>query len=138
MSPNQTGGCHCGKVRYSVGGQPELTFFCHCSDCQKTSGSPFSVELMLADTSIELDGDVVTYTVKGDSGGDVHRHHCARCGSGIYLKCDSDPGYVFLKAGTLDDANSVSPEMHIFTSSKQPWVKIDDGLPEFERMPPVE
>ncbi len=138
MSSVRTGGCHCGSVAYSVSADPELTFFCHCSDCQKTTGSPFSVELMLPEDGFDCEGDLTTYTVKGDSGGDVHRHHCAKCGSGIYLECASDPGFVFLKAGTLDDAASVSPEMHIFTSARQPWLKIDDGLPQFEKMPPAD
>ena len=72
----------------------------------------------------------------GDSGRDVHRHFCPQCGSGVWLECDSDPGYVFLKAGTLDDAGWVKPDMHIFTVSGQPWVEVQDSLPRYERMPP--
>ena len=76
-----------------------------------------------------------TYTVAADSGKDVHRHFCPTCGSGVYLECDSDPGYVFLKAGALDDATWVKPDMHIFAASKQPWVEVEDSLPRYEGMP---
>lgn len=136
MSSTYAGGCHCGSVRYSVSTEPELTFFCHCSDCQRTAGSPFSVELMVPSEGFECEGELASYTVTGDSGKEVHRRHCAKCASGIFLECDADPGYKFLKAGTLDDATWIKPEMHIFTATKQPWVKISDGLPEYEKAPP--
>lgn len=136
MSTNRTGRCLCGNASLSFTEQPELTFFCHCEDCQRTSGSPFSVELMVSDKGFETIGELATYTVTGESGKQVHRHSCATCGSALFLHCEADPGYVFIKAGALDDASWVRPEMHIFASCKQPWVKLDDGLPQYDRMPP--
>lgn len=136
MAAEYTGGCLCGNIRYSCSAAPEFTFYCHCTDCQRTAGSPFSVELMVPSDGFEVRGKSQTYTVAGDSGKDVHRHFCPQCGSGVWLECDSDPGYVFLKAGTLDDAGWVKPDMHIFTVSGQPWVEVQDSLPRYERMPP--
>ncbi len=135
MSREYEGGCHCGAVRYTCTREPELTFYCHCKDCQKTTGSPFSVELMIADEGLAIDGPLESYVVQGDSGKPVTRWNCARCGSGLYLECAADPGYVFLKAGSLDEAGWVRPEMHIYTSAKQPWTNIGDSLPRFERAP---
>ena len=135
MANEYKGGCLCGSVRFSCAAQPDYTFYCHCSDCQRTAGSPFSVELMVKSETFAVAGNLNTHTVTGDSGNDVHRHFCPQCGSGVYLECDSDPGYVFIKVGALDDAGWVKPEMHIFTVSKQPWVEIADSLPQFERMP---
>lgn len=129
------GGCHCGSVRYSCTEDAEFTFYCHCNDCQRTAGSPFSVELMILSSAFESEGDLATYTVTGDSGKQVHRYFCPRCGSGVFLKCDADPGYVFLKAGTLDDGSSLRPDMHIFTAAKQPWVELGDSLPRYEKAP---
>lgn len=137
MAAMHSGGCHCGGVRYSVSADPEMTFFCHCSDCQKTTGSPFSIELMLPSSGFTCEGELATYTVTGDSGQAVHRRYCPKCGSGLFLECDADPGYIFLKAGTLDDAAWVKPEAHIYTGKMQPWVKIADGLPAFEGAPPL-
>jgi len=135
MPMEYTGGCLCGRIRFRCTGKPEFTFYCHCTDCQRTGGSPFSVELMVPSASFEVEGDPATYTVAGDSGKDVHRRFCPACGSGVYLECESDPGYVFLKAGALDDAGWVKPDMHIFTVTKQPWVELGDSLPRYERMP---
>ena len=135
MPARYEGGCHCGSIRYTCSEAPEFTFFCHCNDCQKTTGSPFSVELMIPASAIDIQGDLGTYTVTSDSGKQVHRRFCSRCGSGVYLECDADPGYVFLKAGTLDDANWVKPDMHIFTAARQPWIHLGDTLPQYEKAP---
>lgn len=135
MNQIHTGGCHCGVVRYTVTAAPELTFYCHCRDCQKTTGSPFSVEMMIPDTGFEISGGLASYVVTGDSGKPVTRWHCADCASGIYLTCASDPGYVFLKAGTLDDPSVVSPEMHIYCASRQPWLHFNDDLPAYDKAP---
>lgn len=135
MPTKHEGACHCGSVQYSFTAAPELTFYCHCNDCQRTMGSPFSVELMVSSDSFEVQGDMGTYTVVGDSGKPVHRHYCSRCASGIYLEGDADPGYVFVKAGTLNDASWVKPEMHIYTAAKQPWIELNDSLPKFDKAP---
>ena len=73
MTQDHKGGCHCGSVKFSITEKPELTFFCHCNDCQRRTGSPFSVELMIADTGFEVSGELSDYVVTGDSGKDVHR-----------------------------------------------------------------
>ena len=137
MSETYKGGCLCGAVTYACAAKPDYTFFCHCSDCQRTAGSPFSVEAMIVSDAFTIEGELSTYTIAADSGKDVHRHFCPRCGSGVYLECDSDPGYVFVKVGTLDDASWLEPDMHIFTAAKQPWVELGDQLPKFEKMPDV-
>ena len=129
------GGCHCGAIRYHGTGDPELTFYCHCRDCQRTTGSPYSMELMIAEDGLAIEGTLSSYVVTGDSGKPVTRWFCSACGSGIYLESAADPGYLFLKVGSLDDASWVKPEMHIYTAAKQPWTKLSDGLPEYEGAP---
>jgi len=73
MTDIYEGGCHCGKLRYTCSKKPDVTFYCHCRDCQKMTGGPFSVELMLDKQSFEIEGSKTSYTVIGDSGGTVHR-----------------------------------------------------------------
>lgn len=136
MTEPQNGQCHCGEAKFAFSASPEFTFYCHCRDCQKTTGSPFSVELMVPDATFKASGELATYTVTGDSGKAVHRRSCAACGSGLFLECDADPGYIFVKAGALEDASWVQPEMHIFVAAKQPWDIIADDLPQFDGMPP--
>ena len=135
MPKHYEGGCHCGAIRYTCSKDPELTFYCHCYDCQRTTGSPFSIELMIDKQSFELAGSPESYVVPGDSGKPVTRWNCVTCGSGIYLESEADPRYIFLKVGSLDDASWVTPDMHIYTAAKQPWIQIEDGLPQHEKAP---
>ena len=126
------GGCSCGRVRYVGRAEPELTFFCHCEACQKESGGPLSVELYLARDALTIEGELDGYSSLGDSGNKVTRKSCATCHSPIVLEMEGDPEHVCIKAGSLDDGSWISPEVHIFTASKQPWVHISDSLPQFE------
>jgi hypothetical protein len=95
------------------------------------------MELMVPDEGFEIEGKLSSYAVTGGSGKPVMRYHCAHCASGLYIDCEADPGYVFIKVGTLDDASWVEPQMHIYTSARQPWLKLNDGLPEYEHAPEV-
>jgi hypothetical protein len=90
---------------------------------------------MVPSDSFRTEGEMSTYTITGDSGNPVHRRFCAHCGSGVYLEGDADPGYVFVKVGTLDDASWVEPSMHIYSSAKQPWVEVRDELPRYDKAP---
>ncbi|MFQ6024398.1 MAG: GFA family protein, partial [Acidiferrobacterales bacterium] len=112
--------------------EPELTFFCHCLACQKESGGPFSVELFILRTAVTIDGSLRGYDSMGDSGNKVTRKSCATCNSPIVLEMDGDPEHVCIKAGSLDDSAWLSPQAHIFTANKQPWVRISDDLPQYE------
>jgi hypothetical protein len=132
MTQAFTGGCHCAAVRYVGAGKPELSFYCHCIDCQRESGGPFSVEIYLPKSAVNVEGELSEYVVVADNGNRVIRKFCTVCGCPIVLVSDGYPEHICLKAGSLDDASWLSPEMHIFTSTKQPWVHISDDLPQYE------
>lgn len=129
-----TGGCRCGAVRVVGSSEPEITFFCHCTDCQRESGAPFSVELYLPRAAVSIEGELSEHSVIADSGQRVTRKFCPVCGCPIVVEFDRDEyrDYVCLKAGSLDDASWLKPQVHIFTSTKQPWVHISDDLPQYE------
>ena len=132
MTTHFEGGCACGAVRYSGRAEPELTFFCHCMACQKESGGPFSVELFIAREAVTIDGPLQSYDSLADSGKKVSRKGCAKCHSPIVFEMEGFPEHLCIKAGSLDDASWLAPQAHIFTATKQPWVRISDDLPQFE------
>lgn len=134
-SDSIVGGCHCGAVRYRCAGEPEGVFFCHCLDCQRTSGSAFSMEVMVQRDAFDVEGELTRYEITTETGDQVTRCHCPTCGSGIYLDAKSDPVHLFVKVGSLDDPGAVTPQMHIFTKYRQSWLEINDGLPQFSEFP---
>ena len=79
-----TGGCLCGNIRYTLKAEPALTVVCHCTHCQKASGSAFSTNLVLQRADIEFSGgDIAAYDDKADSGNTLKRSFCPKCGSSI-------------------------------------------------------
>ncbi|WFL76251.1 GFA family protein [Altererythrobacter arenosus] len=129
-----TGGCLCGKVRYKISGEPQMSVICHCKNCQRQAGSSFSAIIGVPREALEYEGEIKTYADKGDSGGSVDRQFCPDCGSPLFSLVGSLPQMVFVKAGTLDDTSNLQPAMHIFTKSKQAWVELGD-LPAFDTAP---
>jgi hypothetical protein len=129
------GGCLCGKVRYSAEANPIFISVCHCKNCQKQAGAPFSVNVGIPQSALLVTGQVKSFLDHGDSGKPVHRSFCPDCGSPITSVCKSMPGIALVKAGTLDDPSWLKPTVEIYCSSAQPWVGLDGGFQKFAKMP---
>lgn len=115
------GGCLCGSVRYESPEEPQMVAVCHCTHCQKSSGSAFSVNLGMAADSVKFTGTPAVYEDKGTSGQPLFRMFCGKCGSSLATDAKAFPGILFVKAGTLDDASWVNPGLEIWTQSAQKW-----------------
>ncbi len=127
------GGCLCGAVRYHADTKPLRVVVCHCTNCQKQSGTAFSLVVTIPSEALHLDGLTVDYADESETGSKVRRRFCGSCGSPLVSEAHSRPGVVFIKAGTLDDTSWLVPEAHIWCRSAQPWVYIDLALPRFEK-----
>lgn len=130
----QTGGCLCGKVRYSIAGDPTVCLTCHCKNCQKQAGSLLSIIIGVPGSALEIEGEVKTYNDTGDSGAIVRRQFCDTCGSPNFTRVDHAGEMIFIKAGTLDDTSSLKPQFHCYTKSKQDWIDLGE-IPGFETVP---
>lgn len=133
---NQTdtydGGCACGDVRFRMESRPLIVHCCHCSWCQRQNGSAFAVNALIeADRVHLLQGDVVDIEVPSPSGANQRISRCPHCQVAVwsyYLVMFGGIGELvrFIRVGTLDDPSRVKPDFHIYTSSKQPWVVLED------------
>ena len=133
--PQLTGGCLCGKIRYTISADPVFTGVCHCRNCQKQGGSSFSIVVGVPAAAFSVQGEMKRYQDKGDSGKAVGRCFCPDCGSPILSEVEAMPGIAIVKAGTLDDTSSLKPGMEIFCDSAQSWVQLGGGMKRFARMP---
>jgi hypothetical protein len=133
--PQITGGCLCGKVRYSANAEPAFVGVCHCTDCQKFTGSAFSVVVALPKDALSVQGNASTFSKPGDSGQQMQRRFCPECGSPVVEEAAMMPGMVMIGVGTLDDPSWVKPAMQIYCDSAQPWVELGGGLKSFPKMP---
>jgi hypothetical protein len=131
-----TGGCLCGKVRYSADVKPLFTGVCHCRDCQKESGGAFAVGVGVRQSALTVQGQVKTYADRGESGKAMYRRFCPDCGSTLMNEAEAMPGVIMIQAGTLDDASWVKPAAQIYCDSAQPWVQLAGDMARFPKMPP--
>ncbi|MCP5367026.1 MAG: GFA family protein [Hyphomicrobiales bacterium] len=122
------GGCLCGAIRYHSDAEPVLTAVCHCTHCQKQTGTTFSIVVGVPGDALTVEGTMKVFVDDADSGGKVRRNFCPDCGSPIYSDTDGFPGVLFLKAGTLDDTSWLKPTAQVWTRSKQPWIDLGPGM----------
>ena len=126
------GRCSCGAVRYRLASEPLFVHCCHCLNCQRQTGSAFVINLLIeADRFELLSGEVHAVKVPRDDGSVQRIFRCATCQVAIYSDYGR-PQVLFVRAGTLDDPSSVAPDVHIFTRSKLPWVKLPESVPAFD------
>ncbi len=129
------GGCRCGKVRFRITQAPLLTMACHCTGCQKMSGSAFSTTVMAPSTGFEVTaGEPVIGGLHGER---ARHHHCDWCKSWLFTRIAPDMGFVNVRAGALDAPDWFAPFVESYTSEMLPWAQTGarHSFPEF---PPME
>jgi hypothetical protein len=129
MTPERTGGCACGAVRYRLTREPMIVHACHCRDCQRITGSAFVINLWIERGCVEATGAKPASRVLAGGSGNPHEvFFCGGCGTYVWSDYRRVPGpCLFVRAGTLDDPSRVVPDVHIFTRSKLPWVRLPEG-----------
>ena len=126
MSNTITGGCLCGKIRYSVSQPVEKIIACHCTHCQKASGAGASHNTVVPASAFTITvGTPKLFADTPDSGNILNRYFCGDCGTPIYNQRTKTPEMVVIKVGTLDDSNDMKLVMNIWTKSARPWMAID-------------
>src|ERR1700744_2321267 len=119
-----TGGCSCGAIRYEVTSFPLLLYTCNCNNCQAASGSAFALNMPVATKSLRLvKGEPKGWHHLSPSGSEICSWFCAECGARLYGSRKSRPQSMNLRAGTLDDTSWISPVVHTFLESGQPWIR---------------
>lgn len=128
-----TGGCSCSAIRYEVALFPLLLYTCNCTDCQRTSGSAFALNMPIATSGFRLtQGEPKGWCRASPSGADVTSWFCADCGARLYGERQGRPDTMNLRAGTLDDTTWLAPVAHMFRRSAQGWVHPADGAECFD------
>ena len=132
------GGCVCRKVRYTISGIPLRVTICHCTWCQRRTGSAFGVELVFEKEQIQFHSDSVTVYrhISDESGRWVDQHFCNTCGSSIGLALEAVPSIQSISAGSLDDQNwselTRLDRRHVFVRSARQWSVIPGDVEQYE------
>jgi hypothetical protein len=130
VSPPFDGGCVCGGVRYRLEAEPLTLYACHCTDCQRQSGSSFGLSMIVPRPALVIvAGEPRTFTLSLADGRRKSGRFCGDCGTRLWGEPVKIPEVAVLRPGTLDDTTWLHPVGHIWTASAQAWVRIpDDAL----------
>ena len=129
------GGCLCGAVRYEIAGVPMMVGNCFCIDCRKASGTSHCTHAIFPQDAVVVSGSTKGYASAADSDNVVTRHFCPECGCAIHSTNSGMPGPVAIRASSLDDLDTVSPQMTVYASRAPAWAQIDQTRPVFAEMP---
>jgi hypothetical protein len=139
MTEGIEGGCRCGAIRYrvTINLQPPA-YACHCLDCQTWSGSAFSMQFIAPEAALEVRGEPQIFALTTPSGRVSRQRACGTCFTRIYNTNSARPGFVVIRAGTLDRSDQVDLVAHIWAKRKLANVIIPPGIPVWPEAPPPE
>lgn len=131
MNETFEGGCTCRHVRYRLASRSMFVHCCHCRWCQRETGSAFVMNAMIEADRVEmLAGEVEVIDTPSNSGKGQKISRCPKCRVALWSNyAGAGPAVRFVRVGTLDDPDAMPPDVHIFTSSKQPWVILPENVP---------
>jgi hypothetical protein len=132
-NPIQEGGCRCGQVRMKMNVPPFLTMACHCTGCQRMTGSAFSLSAAFPSDEFSV---IKGQPVVGGLHGENRHFFCPYCMSWMFTR----PGrfeFVNVRATMLDDASRFSPFIETYTSEKLSWAATPASH-KFEKFPSLE
>ena len=123
-----TGGCLCGGVRYEVTAPPLSVGYCHCTRCQRRTGTAASAQARLAPGSFRVvQGEELVRAYAPPDG--FHKCFCSNCGGALWSKDPATETVMSVRLGTLDGDPGLRPTFRAFVAYAAPWEPIpDDGL----------
>jgi len=135
------GGCTCRSVRYRMTAPPIITHCCHCRWCQRETGSGFVINALVETSTLEVTGETVRVDTPSNSGKGQKIVRCPKCRVALWSHYSRrGTALAFVRVGTLDNPDAISPDVHIFTSTKLPWIRLPESarvFAEFYKVPEV-
>jgi hypothetical protein len=122
------GRCSCGAVRYRMEARPLVTHACHCTWCQRETGSAFALNAMIETDRVQVTGAIEAVALPSASGKGQIVARCAACKVALYSHyAGAGRKLAFVRVGTLDDPGACPPDIHIYTTTKLPWMVLPEG-----------
>lgn len=132
MDETFEGGCTCRAVRYRMTSRPMVVHACHCSWCQRETGTAFATNAVIEADRVVVQGEVEVVDTPSHSGKGQRIARCPQCRVALWSHyAGAGPSMRFVRVGTLDEPARLPPDIHIFTSTKQPWLVLPPGVPAF-------
>jgi hypothetical protein len=130
---NRTARCSCGALRVATSGEPAAVVACHCSECQRRSGSPFGVGAYFEREQVRVEGPSTVYERAGAEGRKLRNHFCPVCGTNLFWELDLRPNHIGVAVGGFVDAGFPPPARSVWEENRHGWVAFAHELEHFPR-----
>ena len=136
MDAPLSGGCLCGGVRFEVTEPLVSASYCHCTRCQRRSGTAASVQARVAPGSLRVTSGDDLIRAYDPGGGGFLKLFCSQCGSALWSKSPQDPEVMSVRLGAFDSDPGIRPAYRQFVAYAVPWEPLPvDGLPRYPERP---
>ena len=121
--------CSCGALTATCAGEPERRSICHCLDCQRRSGSAFSLNATFREDQVRVEGKSASFHRISDEGNWARFHFCPRCGATVHYQIELRPGMVTIPVGAFADPGFPEPLVSVYDERRHPWLRIETRQP---------
>ena len=130
-----TGGCLCGGVRFRVDAPLVVATYCHCTRCQRRTGTAASAQARIQPGSLTVtQGEELIRTYAPPDG--FPKLFCGACGSALWSQSTVDPEIISVRLGAFDGDPGIRPSLRQYVAYAASWEDIpDDGLPRHAERP---
>ena len=126
--------CHCGSLSLKCSGEPTKVSMCHCEDCQRRTGSAFSIAAFFERGSVErVSGGATTFTRGSASGHPVAFHFCPNCGTSILWESDRAPETCGIAAGCFADLDFPAPGSSVYEEAMHSWLALPSVAEHYDQ-----
>ena len=122
--------CCCGQLTLKYPEAITKSALCHCTECQKRTGSVFGAQVALKREKAVVNGNSTIYKRRGDEGGQTTFHFCPTCGTTVYWFADGMPEAIIAAVGAFADQNFAAPTFSVYEDRMHHWLKLPDSITE--------
>lgn len=125
----RTASCLCGQLTATCEGEPIRRSVCHCLDCQRRTGSAFSVNAHWPAEQVRIEGESRAFTRSSDDGFWGRHYFCPTCGASVHYEIERRPGVISVPVGAFADPGFPEPLVAVYDERRHPWVRIETSTP---------
>jgi hypothetical protein len=130
--------CCCGSLRAKATGEPTFLGACHCTECQRRTGSAFGVGTYFPEERVRTEGPSKVYVRGSDSGRKIEFHFCPDCGSTVFWYGELFPDLIGIAFGAFADPSMPWPPVSVWEMTRHPWVTFGHKLDRFAVQPNID
>lgn len=124
----KTASCHCGELKVACEGEPMFVAMCHCEDCQRRTGSSYSMGAWYERSSVGISGNDKLYRRTGEEGMDLSYHFCPNCGANVFWESSTVENAYGVAVGCFADPDFPAPIFSFYSKRQHKWLTIPDEV----------